>query len=90
MLLLSNPPADMPKMRRSWRVKVVVLCVLVAGYGAFVWSFTHKKPPVRMERVIIPAKVVSHVVKVPAAPPAPPVVMVAPPDIHLPVPSLAR
>ncbi|MCG4256146.1 hypothetical protein [Acetobacter senegalensis] len=91
MLLRSSPPANMPKMRRSWRAKLVVLGVLATGYGAFMWHMMHSKPPVIMERVLIPVDVVKEKKKAkPPAPPAPPIPLIQPPHVDLPPPVIHR
>ncbi|OUI81898.1 hypothetical protein [Acetobacter orientalis] len=88
MLLRSSPPANMPKMRRKWRAKLAILCVLVGVYGAFMWHVTHTKPRVLMQRVLIPVDVVSDTIKVGKAPPAPPVPLIDAPHIEVPPPHL--
>lgn len=91
MLLRSSPPANMPKMRRSWRAKLVVLGVLAAGYGAFMWHMMHSKPPVIMERVVIPVEVVKNKTGTEqAAPPAPPIPLIQPPHVDIPPPVIRR
>ena len=90
MLLRSSPPANMPKMRRKWRAKLVILCVLVGVYGAFMWHVTHTKPRVLMQRVLIPMDVVTPTITVEKAPPAPPVPLMAAPKIDVPPPHLER
>ncbi|OUI91115.1 hypothetical protein HK19_07915 [Acetobacter persici] len=78
----------MPKMRRKWRVKVMILLALLAAYGSIMWYMTHYKPP--MERVVIPVEVVRQKTRAGlAAPPAPvpelesapPVPEIAPPQL---------
>lgn len=88
MLLLSSPPANMPKMRRKWRAKLAILCVLVGVYGAFMWHVTHTKPRVLMQRVLIPMDVVTPKIVVGKAPPAPPVPLITAPKIDVPPPRL--
>lgn len=88
MLLRSSPPVNMPRMRRKWRVKVMILLALLAAYGSIMWYMTHYKPP--MERVVIPVEVVRQKTRTGlAAPPAPvpelesapPVREIAPPQL---------
>ncbi|AQT04406.1 hypothetical protein A0U91_04795 [Acetobacter persici] len=78
----------MPKMRRKWRVKVMILLALLAAYGSIMWYMTHYKPP--MERVVIPVEVVRQKTRtglaappapVPELEPAPPVPEIAPPQL---------
>lgn len=90
MLLRSNPPVNMPKMRPAWRIKIIVLCVLAGGYALFMWHVVTTKPRVLMQRVLIPVDVVKpkvQTIKGPSAPPVPlieaPVITVPPP--HIPV-----
>lgn len=90
MLLRSSPPANMPKMRKKWRVKLAVLCVLAAGYGGFMWHVTHTKPRVLMERVLIPVDVVTDKIKVAKGPKAPAVPMIEAPVVDIPPPHLNR
>lgn len=87
MLLRSSPPVNMPKMRRKWRAKVLVLGVLAAAYGSIMWYMTHYKPP--MEKVIIPVKVVKQKAQAEAPQPVLPVELVpAPPVAEMPPPPL--
>lgn len=84
MLLRSSPPANMPRMRHKWRVKIMILLVLLAAYGSIMWYMTHYKPP--MEKVVIPVEVVRQKPKAEAAlPPAPPIELEPAP----PVPDMA-
>lgn len=84
MLLRSSPPVNMPRMRRKWRVKAMILLVLAAAYGSIMWYMTHYKPP--MEKVVIPVKVVPQKPKADkAALPVPPIVLEPAP----PVPDMA-
>lgn len=91
MLLRSSPPSNMPKMRRSWRVKLIILGVLAAGYGAFMWHMMHSKPPVIMQRVLIPVEVVKKKEQAePKGPPAPPIPLIQPPQVEIPAPVIKR
>nr|WP_035375039.1 hypothetical protein [Acetobacter persici] len=90
MLLRSSPPVNMPKMRRKWRVKVMILLALLAAYGSIMLYMTHYKPP--MERVVIPVEVVKQKPKAGLAAPlapvpemqaAPPVPEMEPPPLQI-------
>ena len=58
MLLRSSPPVNMPRMRRRWRAKAMILLVLAAAYGSIMWYMTHYKPP--MIKVVIQVELVKQ------------------------------
>ncbi|KXV66099.1 hypothetical protein AD949_03175 [Acetobacter orleanensis] len=70
----------MPRMRRKWRVKAMILLALAAAYGSIMWYMTHYKPP--MEKVVIPVEVVPQKPKADTAPlPVPPIELAPAPQV---------